>query len=509
VINDTVRQLSAPLILTNASPDAGAPDLAGPELLASLGFKAKLGELVRLPASAVNGPFAGQVLGLVGLGPEPDAAAWRNAFGSALRQVGKALTVVLAPTWPPEQTFEEVQRLVAAATEGALLGADDAVDLVLCLPPVPADPAGEPGSAVSGRGAVAPGSTPGVGAPGSAAQLLTGLEPFTALARRAEVLAEAVKQTRRLVNQPPNQLYPESLAEEAAQRATAAGLTVAVLGQEALAEGGFGGLLAVGQGSVRPPRLVAVTYSPADARSHVGLVGKGITFDSGGLSLKQPGQMATMKSDMAGAATVLETTLAAARLELPVKISALLCLAENMPSGTAARPSDVITLKDGQTVEITNTDAEGRLVLADGIAAARQAGVDLVIDIATLTGAQVIALGNRIAGVMGTSELRDGIIQAAKRAGEPAWAMPLPPELVEVFKSDVADLTNANLSERAAGMLSAGVFLQQFVGQTPWAHIDMAGPAYNAGQPHGYTPKGGTGYGVATLLAYLEDLAAA
>jgi leucyl aminopeptidase len=249
---------------------------------------------------------------------------------------------------------------------------------------------------------------------------------------------------------------------------------------------------------------VVLTYSPARAKRHVALVGKGITFDSGGLSLKRPAGMVTMKSDMAGAAAVLWAVRAAAALKAQVKVSGFLCLAENMPSGAAQRPSDVITLRDGHAVEVANTDAEGRLVLADGIAAAREAGAEEVIDIATLTGAQITALGHRVAGVMGTQAVRDRVIRAAEAAGEPAWPMPLPADLIEAFKSDVADFTNLNLKDSAAGMLSGGVFLQQFAGETPWAHIDIAGPSFNTGEPHGFTPKGGTGFGVATLLAYLE-----
>jgi leucyl aminopeptidase len=282
------------------------------------------------------------------------------------------------------------------------------------------------------------------------------------------------------------------------------GVKTQVWAQNELERDGFGGLLAVGKGSIHPPYLVQLSYSPAGAQTHVGLVGKGITFDSGGLSLKPRASMATMKQDMAGAAVVLHTVLAAAALKLPVQVSGWLCLAENLPSGSAVRPSDVIIQKDGHAVEVTNTDAEGRLVLADGLAAAREAGVDQVIDIATLTGAQIVALGDRIAGVMGTANLRRAITQAAEQAGESAWEMPLPAYLIEVFTSEVADFTNANLKSADAGMLSAGVFLQQFVGDLPWAHLDIAGPAWNSHAPHGYTPKGGTGYGVRTLVSYLE-----
>jgi leucyl aminopeptidase len=325
--------------------------------------------------------------------------------------------------------------------------------------------------------------------------------------RRAEIVAGGVKAARRLVNAPPNQLYPETLAEAAVQAAKGTALRARVLDEAALARGGYGGLTAVGQGSAHPPRLVVLTYSPARAKRHVALVGKGITFDSGGLSLKPPAAMATMKQDMAGAAAALHAAVAAAALKLPLKVTAFLCLAENMPSGAATRPGDVIIMKDGHAVEVVNTDAEGRLVLADGIAAAREAKADQVVDIATLTGAQIVALGNRVAGVMGTPEVRQALVAAAGRAGEAAWPMPLPDDLLSRLDSTVADFANADMTDRAAGMLTAGVFLKQFAGPVPWGHIDIAGPAFNDGEPWGFTPKGATGYGVATLVAHLEAVA--
>jgi len=209
-----------------------------------------------------------------------------------------------------------------------------------------------------------------------------------------------------------------------------------------------------------------------------------------------------MKLDMAGAAAVLHTVLAAAALELPVKVTGWLCLAENMPSASAQRPSDVITQRGGKTVEVLNTDAEGRLVLADGLAAAVEEKPDAVVDIATLTGAQMVALGSRVSAVMGTDTLRGQVVAAATAAGEQFWPMPLPAELRSSLKSAVADL--ANIGDRNGGMLVAGLFLQEFVGDTPWAHLDIAGPAFNEGQAWGYTPTGGTGVGVRTLLTLLE-----
>jgi leucyl aminopeptidase len=249
-------------------------------------------------------------------------------------------------------------------------------------------------------------------------------------------------------------------------------------------------------------------------------VGKGITFDSGGLSIKPAAGMEEMKSDMAGAAAVLGTVVAAARLELPVRVSGWLALAENMPSGTAQRPSDVLTVRGGRTVEVLNTDAEGRLVLADAIVAACETGPDLVVDVATLTGAQVVALGRRVSAVMANDDaLRERLVRVAGEAGELLWPMPLPPELRASLDSPVADL--ANIGERFGGMLVAGIFLSEFVGtrpggdgeageqKVPWAHVDIAGPAFNAKGAHGYTPVGGTGVLVRTLVRLLEDVAVA
>jgi leucyl aminopeptidase len=241
------------------------------------------------------------------------------------------------------------------------------------------------------------------------------------------------------------------------------------------------------------------------------LIGKGITFDSGGLSIKPAKGMEDMKSDMSGAAAVLHTVAAAAHLGLPVRITGWLALAENMPSGTAQRPSDVITIRGGRTVEVLNTDAEGRLVLADALVAAGELAPDVMIDIATLTGAQMVALGNRVSAIMANDDaLRDRVFAAASDAGEQFWPMPLPGELRSSMDSRVADI--ANIGERFGGMLVAGLFLQEFVPSTdgnpiPWAHLDIAGPSFNTGSAHGYTPTGGTGVGVRTLLTFCERLA--
>jgi leucyl aminopeptidase len=330
--------------------------------------------------------------------------------------------------------------------------------------------------------------------------------------RRAKIIAAAVHGTRDLINMPPLDLYPSVFAEAAQALVEKLPVTVTVLDERKLARGGYGGILAVGQGSARPPRLVRLDYSPAGAKSHVALVGKGITFDSGGISIKPAAGMDEMKSDMSGAAAVLHAVAAVAELGLPIKVTGWLAIAENMPSGTAQRPSDVITIRGGRTVEVLNTDAEGRLVLADALVAAGELKPDVIVDIATLTGAQVVALGTRTSAIMSNDDaLRDRLHRVSDTAGEQFWPMPLPPELRASMDSRVADI--ANIGERFGGMLVAGLFLQEFIptgddeSTVPWAHLDIAGPAFNTGSGHGYTPPGGTGVGVRTLVALCEDLA--
>ena len=237
------------------------------------------------------------------------------------------------------------------------------------------------------------------------------------------------------------------------------------------------------------------------------LVGKGITFDSGGLSIKPSAGMDHMKADMAGAAAVIATMTALAALDLPLEVIATVPMAENLPSGAAYRPADVLTMYGGKRVEVLNTDAEGRLILADAIVRAGEDSPTYLIETSTLTGAQRVALGDRIAGVMGSDDLRDRVVAAGDRVGEGMWPMPLPDELRAGLDSSVADLANIT-GDRMAGMLVAGLFLREFVPEgVRWAHLDVAGPAFNTGKPWGFTPKGGTGAPVRTLLATLEDIA--
>jgi leucyl aminopeptidase len=288
------------------------------------------------------------------------------------------------------------------------------------------------------------------------------------------------------------------------------GISATIWDEKALAKDGFGGILAVGSGSSRPPRLVKLEYRGKGAKNSIAIVGKGITFDSGGLSLKPAESMVGMKYDMTGAATSFQALIAIAKLGLPIKATAWLCLAENMPSGTATRPNDVIKIRNGKTVEVLNTDAEGRLVLADGLSIAAESKPDLIVDVATLTGAATIALGNRYAGLMGETDAIKKVQAAAEKTGELVWHMPLPSELRPLLNSDVADLANVKIGNRAGGMLVGGHFLREFVPiEISWAHLDIAGPADNSASAYGYTPRGGTGAILRTLVALAAGLAGA
>jgi leucyl aminopeptidase len=325
-------------------------------------------------------------------------------------------------------------------------------------------------------------------------------------------VATAVATARDLVNTPPSHLFPAEFAKRAKALGESVGLEVEVLDDKALQKGGYGGVIGVGQGSSRPPRLVRLIHrgsqlakKPKQAKK-VALVGKGVTFDTGGISIKPAASMHYMTSDMAGAAAVIATVTLAAQQQLPIDVIATVPMAENMPSATAQRPGDVLTQYGGTTVEVLNTDAEGRLILADAIVRACEDNPDYLIETSTLTGAQTVALGSRIPGVMGSDEFRDRVAAISQRVGENGWPMPLPDELKEDLKSTVADLANVS-GQRFAGMLVAGVFLREFVAdEVGWAHIDVAGPAYNTGSPWGYTPKGATGVPTRTMFAVLADI---
>ncbi|WP_080794009.1 leucyl aminopeptidase [Corynebacterium pacaense] len=323
----------------------------------------------------------------------------------------------------------------------------------------------------------------------------------------AQVITESVIFARDLVNTPSSHLYPESYAVIAANEAAKHNLDVEILDEKQLEAAGYGGILAVGNGSSRKPRLLRLTWKGKKSAKSVALVGKGITFDTGGISLKPGANMDNMISDMGGSAAMIASIIAAARLNLRINVTATIPMAENMPSGDAFRPGDVITHYGGITSEILNTDAEGRLILADAIVRACEDNPDYLIDAATLTGAQLVALGIRTAGVMGTAEFRDRVALTGREVGEQAWAMPLPEELDEEITSPVADLRNVTNS-RFAGMSAAGRYLQEFVADgVEWAHVDIAGPAYNTAGAYGYTPKRATGAPVRTFVELLSELA--
>lgn len=449
-------------------------------VLSEIGITGAEDEVRRIAAP----PGSAKSVALVGLGAAPlTPNTLRRAAGSATRQLTGAATIAIAlPTASSED--------VLAILEGAGIGSYSFTR----YRSKPQDAAKLPATTIT---------------------VISKVNVDDELVARAGVVAGAVHAVRDLVNTPPLDLYPASFAETAQSLAEGAPVAVTVFGDKELAAGNFGGIIGVGQGSTRPPRLVKVEYSPADASKHLALVGKGITFDSGGLSLKPPASMVGMKYDMTGAATVLAVALAAARLGLGIRVTAWLCIAENMPSGSAIRPNDVLTIRGGKTVEVLNTDAEGRLVLADGLVAASEEKPDAIVDVATLTGAARIALGDRYVGTMGDESLVADIVDVAKSVGESFWPMPLPAELRPLLNSDVADIANAKIGSTAAGMLLAGVFLQEFVGNTdagtriPWAHLDIAGPASNDGTAFGYTGKGPTAVAVRTLLALAERISRA
>jgi len=454
------------------------------QTLATLGATGEAGEVTRIPS---GGRLAAPLIAAVGMGAAADGSdaafdpeVLRRAAGAAVRSLlqgrsaGSGADMRIALALPARDHAE-----VGAVALGALLG----------------------GYAFR-RYRTGP-------APGASLTVLAHAGDAAQAAQRAQVLADAVSLVRDLVNTGPSDLVPAELAARAEQVAADSGLGITVLDEDELAAGGYGGILGVGQGSVHPPRLIRLEHAPEGAARTLVLAGKGITFDSGGLSLKPAKSMVTMKSDMSGAAAVLGAMQAIAALALPVRVIGYLPAAENMPGGAAQRPSDVLTMFGGTTVEVTNTDAEGRLVLADAIAASAADSPDIIIDVATLTGAQVVALGRLVGAVMANDDgLRDAVMDAARRAGEAMWPMPLPAELSKSLESAVADLVNLPAEGRGGGMLIAGLFLQAFVpSDARWAHLDIAGPAFNDSAPHGYTPKGGTGAATRWVVQVAQDMA--
>ncbi|AXL88240.1 leucyl aminopeptidase [Streptomyces sp. CB09001] len=497
--------LRADAIVIGVAKGAGGPSVApGAEavdkaydgrlagVLETLGASGAEGEVTKLPAPS---GFKAPVVVAVGLGAEPekdagfDPEALRRAAGAAARALAGAKKAAFA--LPLTEAAD-----AGVVAEGVLLGAYSF------------DAYKE--SAKEAKGAKAKANGNGK-APLAEAALLGGKprdKAYKAAIERAAAVAEELNRARDLVNTPPNDLDPEAFAAVAQTAAKEHGIKVQVLDEKALAKGGYGGILGVGAGSASGPRLVKLSYTSPKATKSLAFVGKGITYDSGGISLKPAGHNETMKCDMAGAAAVFAAVVAAARLGLEVNVTGWLALAENMPSGSATRPGDVLRMYSGKTVEVLNTDAEGRLVLADALWAASQDKPDAIIDVATLTGAMMLALGSRTYGIMANDDaFRSAVHEAAEESGEPAWPMPLPEHLRKGMDSPTADI--ANMGERMGGGLVAGLFLREFVGEgITWAHLDIAGPAFNEGGPFGYTPKGGTGTAVRTLVRVAELAAA-
>ncbi|MGI5198711.1 leucyl aminopeptidase [Streptomyces sp. CA-288835] len=457
--------------------------LAG--VLETLGASGGEGEVTKLPAPS---GFKAPVVLAVGLGAQPDKDA---SFGTeTLRRAAGAAARALAGSKKAAFALPVTDAADAGAIgEGALLGAYSF------------DVYKENASKDAKKGAK------NGKAPLAEVALLGGKprdKAYKAAVERAIAVCEELNRARDLVNTPPNDLNPEAFAAVTQAAAKEHGIKVQVLDEKALEKGGYGGILGVGAGSASAPRLVKLSYTSSKAKKHLAFVGKGITYDSGGISLKPAGHNETMKCDMSGAAAVFAAVVAAARLGLEVNVTGWLALAENMPSGSATRPGDVLRMYSGKTVEVLNTDAEGRLVLADALWKASEDKPDAIIDVATLTGAMMLALGNRTFGVMANDDaFRSAVVEAAEEAGEASWPMPLPDHLKKGMDSPTADI--ANMGERMGGGLVAGLFLKEFVGEgITWAHLDIAGPAFNDAGPFGYTPKGGTGSAVRTLVRVAE-----
>jgi leucyl aminopeptidase len=460
-----------------AAPGAPAATLRRIErALTALGASAAADEVVRLPGTGIS---TAPVIVAVGLGPATTAMTperLRRAAGAAVRNLAGYRRVALA--LPHDLDTE-----LAAVLEGAALGSYAFTRHL--------------------HSKLAKSKTP-----------VRAVSVFTAAPRRPEArdiveralaIGHNVNFARDLINTSPLQMAPADVAARARQHLAGTAVKVTVLDDKALRAEGYGGIIGVGQGSSRPPRLVRMEYRPRGAKRHVALIGKGITFDTGGISLKPPAGMHAMKADMSGAAAVIATMRAVADLSIPVSVTGYAACAENMPGGSAQRPGDVITIFGGKTVEVLNTDAEGRLVMADVLVRAGQDRPNVVLDISTLTGACVVALGHRTAAVLGDPGARDAVKAAADRAGEEFWPMPMPEELRPALDSTVADI--ANIGSREGGTLSAAHFLKEFVpAGLPWAHMDIAGPAFHEQAPFGYTHKGGVGFGVRTMLAFIEDL---
>ena len=437
------------------------------EHLEGVGFSGKPGEVAVVPTA---GAIGYRWVVMVGVGDDPDHETVRRAAGAGYRAAPRAGRLVT--------TLHQlsVPGALAATVEGSLLAgyryedyrskpSDRPVPEVGLAAPVPSD--------------------------------------WTETVERCRIVAEAVYAVRDWVNQPPQDQGPADLAAMMSAMATQAGMTVEIWDEKQLTDEGMGGIMSVGRGSHRPPRLVRF-IGPGEG-PRLTLAGKGITFDSGGLSLKPAKNQELMKVDMAGAAAVAGAGIAISRLGLGVRVEVLAALAENMPGGGASRPGDVFTARNGKTVEVVNTDAEGRLVLADALSLGAEGSPDLLVDVATLTGATAVAVGLRYAGLYGTDDARRMVAEAAKAAGEKVWPLPLPPEYRKLLDSPVADMKNTG--GRWGGGITAALLLQEFTADVPWAHLDIPGPAKTKDAKH-YLAAGATGFGVRTLVELASRMAA-
>jgi leucyl aminopeptidase len=458
------------------------------------GFTGKVGQtMVVVGETSAQGSLGAEApavvfvgLGKAEAGRVAGAGALRRAGAALVRAGGKSGAAVLVLPASVADAVGPQRGAVQAVVEGAVLGSYRFVSHKSDN-----EGGGIERFVVAGSGLDAPELTEGT--------------------RRGVAVADAVCLARDLVNEPPSSLTPTRFAEAALAHAEGRpGVSVEVWDEQRITDERLGGLLGVARGSAEPPRLLKVAYEPADPVTvdgrvpHVVLVGKGITFDSGGLSLKSPDGMITMKTDMSGAAVVLAAVSACAELGVRVRVTAIAPTTENMPGGRATKPGDVLTIRNGRTIEVLNTDAEGRLVLADGLVLAAELEPDAIIDLATLTGACVVALGLSIAGVFGTDDALIGRVRAAsERAGEGTWQLPLPDEYRSHIDSEVADMKNVGKGGQA-GAIAAALLLAEFVEKVPWVHMDIAGPA-RSDEDSGFLTKGGTGFGVRTLLELLEE----
>ena len=480
VVTEEPSSISCDALLVGAFSEGGSFTLEGAggavdealdndlsDYLRSAGFKGGPGEIAVVPAGEA---VTADAVAVLGLGPKDKANATvlRRAAGVAARRLGERSTLGVA-------LHELVDNSASAVAEGLLLGTyrftayksepkDSKIQRILFT--------GKDGEALD----------------------------------RAAIVAEATCLARDLINEPASTLIPEVLAQRAKESAEVAGFDCTVWDEKELRSKGFGGLLGVAQGSSNPPRFIEMRYAGPGAKKKVALVGKGVTFDSGGLSLKDAANMETMKTDMGGAAAVIAAMTAIARLKPAIEVLADVPTTENMPSGTAVRPGDVLKHYGGKTTEVLNTDAEGRLILADALAYASEQGPEAIVDVATLTGSIMVALGKKATGLFSNNdELAAELERASEAAGEPFWHMPMYDAYKKELESEIADLKN--VGSRWGGAIIAALFLREFVGEgIDWAHLDIAGAARAEGDYDEHA-KGGTGVAVRSLVNWVENRA--